>query len=67
MLSKRKCQTPVELRIHDGLEELEYSKPEWIEAAYDHILEKYGSFRRYLTSAGLKQKDIRKIRQKLIL
>ena len=23
----------VELRIHDGLEELEYSRPEWIEAA----------------------------------
>lgn len=57
----------VELRIHDGLEELEFSKPEWIEAAYDHIIEKYGSFRRYFLSVGLKQKDIRKIRQKLIL
>lgn len=25
----------VEPRIHDGLEELEYSRQEWIEAAYD--------------------------------
>lgn len=57
----------VELRIHDGLEELEYSKAEWIEAAYQHILDTYGSFRNYLISAGLKKKEIRKIRRKLVL
>ena len=57
----------VELRIRDGLEELEYSRPEWIEAAYDHIIEEYGTFRKYLLSAGLKKKDIRRIRRKLVL
>ncbi|MCD8018673.1 MAG: tyrosine-protein phosphatase [Clostridiales bacterium] len=56
----------VELRIEDGLEELEYSKPEWIEAAYDHIMNDYGSFRKYLLSAGLSKKDIKAIRRKLI-
>ena len=57
----------VELRIHDGLEELEYSKPEWIEAAYDHVITEYGSFRNYLLEAGLRKKEIRKIRRKLVL
>lgn len=57
----------VELRIRDGLEELEYSRSEWIEAAYDHIIEEYGTFRKYLLSAGLKKKDIRRIRRKLVL
>ena len=57
----------VELRIRDGLEELEYSRPEWIEAAYDHIIEEYGTFRKYLLSAGLKKKYIRRIRRKLVL
>ena len=57
----------VELRIHDGLEELEYSRPEWIEAAYEHIMTEYGSFRKYLLAAGLKKKEIRRIRRKLVL
>ena len=57
----------VELRIHDGLEELEYSRPQWIAAAYDHVMTEYGSFRNYLLSAGLKKKEIRKIRRKLVL
>lgn len=56
----------VELRIHDGLEELEYSRPEWIEEAYDHIMEQYGGFRKYLLSVGLSKKDIRRIRRKLV-
>ena len=57
----------VELRIHDGLEELAYAKPAWIEAAYEHIQKEYGSFRNYLISAGLRKKEIQKIRRKLIL
>ena len=57
----------VELHIHDGLEELEYSRPEWMEAAYDHVLDKYGTFRAYFLAVGLTKKEIRKIRQKMIV
>ena len=57
----------VELTLREGLEELEYSRPEWIESAYDHIIENYGSFSHYLKDCGLTKKEIRKIRQKLIL
>lgn len=57
----------VELRIHEGLEELEYSKPQWIEAAYDHVMEEYGSFKKYFLAAGLTKKEIKKIRRKLVL
>ncbi|MDO5146744.1 MAG: tyrosine-protein phosphatase [Eubacteriales bacterium] len=57
----------VELRIHDGLEELAYAKPEWMEAAYGHVIEKYGSFREYYLAAGMTKKEIRKIRRKLVL
>lgn len=57
----------VELHIHDGLEELEYSRPEWLEAAYDHVLDKYGTFRAYFLAVGLTKKEIRKIRQKMIV
>lgn len=56
----------VELRIEEGLEELEFSKPMWIETAYDHIMEEYGSFRLYLMACGLAKKEIRRIRRKLI-
>ena len=57
----------VELRIEDGLEELEFSKPEWIEAAYEHIIEVYGSFRLYLMACGLSKKEIKRLQRKLIL
>lgn len=53
------------LRLDDGLEELEFSRPEWIENAYDHILEHYGSFKVYLMAAGLTKKEIKKVRKKL--
>ena len=43
----------VKLRLEDGLEELEFSKPQWIEKAYDHIIEHYGSFKVYLMAVGL--------------
>lgn len=55
----------VKLRLDDGLEELEFSRPEWIENAYDHILEHYGSFKVYLMAAGLTKKEIKKVRKKL--
>ncbi len=67
MVSHTYLRDHVELRIHDGLEELEYSRPQWIAAAYDHVMTEYGSFRNYLLSAGLKKKEIRKIRRKLVL
>ena len=57
----------MKLHIHDGLEELEYSRPEWMEAAYDHVLDKYGTFRAYFLAVGLTKKEIRKIRQKMIV
>ena len=55
----------VKLRLEDGLEELEFSKPQWIEKAYDHIIEHYGSFKVYLMAVGLTKKEIKKIRRKL--
>lgn len=57
----------VTLRLDDGLEELEFSKPQWIERAYDHILEHYGSFKVYLMAVGLTKKEIKKVRQKLVI
>ncbi|MCI6858906.1 MAG: tyrosine-protein phosphatase [Eubacterium sp.] len=57
----------VEIRLDDGLEELEYSRPEWIEQAYDHIMSVYGSFKKYLLSTGLTKKEIRQIREKLLV
>lgn len=57
----------VTLRLDDGLEELEFSKPQWIEKAYDHIMEQYGSFKAYLMEVGLSKKEIKKIRQKLVM
>ena len=55
----------VKLRLEDGLEELEFSKPQWIEKAYDHIIEHYGSFKVYLMAVGLTKKEIKKIKGKL--
>ena len=57
----------MEIRLDEGLEELEFSRPEWIETSYDHIITEYGSFRLYLMACGLSGKEIRKIRKKLIL
>ena len=48
-----------------GLDELNNSKREWIAAAYDHILDKYGSFKLYLMACGLTKKEIRRLRKKL--
>ena len=48
-----------------GLEKLQYSKREWIAGAYDHILEKYGSFYRYFIACGLTPTEIRLVRRKL--
>lgn len=56
----------VEIRLDQGLEELQFSKPEWIERAYDHIIQEYGSFSLYLQAAGLSKKQIKKIKKKLI-
>lgn len=55
----------VKLRLEDGLEELEFSKPQWIEKAYDHIIEHYGSFKVYLMAVGLTKKEIKRIKGKL--
>ena len=55
----------VKLSLEDGLEELEFSKPQWIEKAYDHIIEHYGSFKVYLMAVGLTKKEIKKIKGKL--
>ena len=55
----------VKLRLEDGLEELEFSKLQWIEKAYDHIIEHYGSFKVYLMAVGLTKKEIKKIKGKL--
>lgn len=57
----------VKLRLDEGLEELEFSKPQWIERAYDHIIEHYGSFKVYFMAVGLTKKEIKKIRKKLII
>ena len=49
----------------EEIRELDNSKREWIAAAYDHILEEYGSFKRYLKACGLTGKEVRRIRRKL--
>ena len=56
----------VELHIEKGLEELEYSRPAWIEAAYDHIITEYGSFIDYLLTCGMTKKEIKKLRKRLL-
>lgn len=56
----------VELRLDRGLEELQYSRPQWIERAYDYIIEEYGSFSLYLRAAGLSRKQIKQLKKKLI-
>ncbi len=55
----------VELRLDDGLEELEFSRPQWIERAYNHIMDHYGSVEVYLMAAGLTKKEIKRIERKL--
>ncbi len=56
----------VEVHYGEGLEDLNNSKREWIAAAYDHIMEEYGSFKNYLLECGLTKKEIRRIRKKLL-
>ncbi len=56
----------VKLRTSEGLEVLQYSKYEWIEAAYDHIMDTYGTFENYLLKSGVDKKDIKFLRRKLI-
>ena len=45
---------------------LNYSKPEWIEEAYDYLLEKYGSFENYLLTVGLSKKAIKNLKKRLL-
>lgn len=56
----------VKLQFDRGLEELQFSRPEWIESAYDHIVEEYGSFSLYLRAAGLSRKQIKQLKKKLM-
>lgn len=56
----------VTIHFPDGLEELEYSKPEWIMAAYDYIITTYGSVYDYLIDCGLKKSELKKIMKKMI-
>ena len=56
----------VVINYPEGMEELDDSKPEWIEAAYARVMERYGSFKLYLLACGLTKKEIRKLRRKLL-
>lgn len=56
----------VELSLPDELMNLNYSKPEWIEEAYDYLLEKYGSFENYLLTVGLSKKAIKNLKKRLL-
>lgn len=50
----------------EGLEELEYSRPAWIMAAYDYIIDTYGTVYDYLLDCGLKKKELKQLMKKLI-
>ena len=56
----------VTVNYGEGLEDLNNSKREWIAAAYDNIMDNYGSFKNYLLECGLTKKEIRRIRKKLL-
>ncbi len=57
----------VELRITEGLEELQYSKRQWIDQAYCHIINTYGSFENYFMEIGLAKEEIIILRNKIIM
>lgn len=56
----------VTIRLDEGLEELAYSRPQWIERAYDHVIEEYGSFKHYFLAVGLTKKEIKRLKAKLM-
>ncbi len=57
----------LELRISKGLEELQYSKRQWIDEAYNHVIKTYGSFEEYFIQVGLTREEIDLIRNLTIM
>ena len=56
----------VELKLPDKLKNLNYSMAEWMEEAYDYLIEKYGSFHEYFLAVGLSEREIKKLRKRLL-
>lgn len=67
-LSRRQKIANVDLeKIEAEYGELMYSQPETMGECYDLMMEKYGSTENYLKSCGLKEEQIERIKERLLV
>jgi hypothetical protein len=56
----------VELHLPEELMNLNYTEPEWMEETYDFLINKYGSFEEYFKTVGYTDREINKLRKRLL-
>lgn len=54
----------VDLHLEEELKDLEYSRAEWIQEAYEYLIGKYGGFEEYLRAVGLSKRTLKKLEKR---